>query len=466
MSISITCDGCGKRLKAKDALAGRTVPCPACGTKLTIGSADDVAAALLRAAAGPPPDEPEAPAPPEDVETSEHDAEPPRRVSAPTLRTKTDHKAVLQSLPPLTTNDPPLWLRHLHWLLALSLIPLAVSLLQPPERQDMLHRLVETIEEAPENSRARIAQALADQQDENGSLDKVFAALPGHKLLGAWLPRDTWMHWLLTAGAALLFFVFLLALTTEGSARPRPLLLVGLFTATVGLLLLFCLQAVAEWTQHFIVIPTGIGGLLFWVVWMLGFSYRAASDPSSNFFLSLFGFTLGVGLCEEICKALPIIVAYHRPNKQSWRGAYLWGLASGSGFGLAESIIYAGGFYNGISGAGIYFVRNISCVALHALWTGSAAITIHQRQRLFQENLRWYDWIVRCIAVVAVPMVLHGLYDTLLKKEMNAAALAVAVASFGWLAFQISRLRGGDDEKANEKMLREYQRRRSAMGAR
>jgi hypothetical protein len=39
-----------------------------------------------------------------------------------------------------------------------------------------------------------------------------------------------------------------------------------------------------------------------------------------------------------------------------------------------------------------------------------------------------------------VPMVLHGLYDTLLKKEMNAWALIPALLSFAFLAYQISRL--------------------------
>jgi hypothetical protein len=38
-------------------------------------------------------------------------------------------------------------------------------------------------------------------------------------------------------------------------------------------------------------------------------------------------------------------------------------------------------------------------------------------------------------------MVLHGLYDTLLKKEMNGMAFAVALASFGWLAWQIESMR-------------------------
>jgi RsiW-degrading membrane proteinase PrsW (M82 family) len=465
MPISITCHGCGKRLKAKDGLAGKTVGCPSCGTKLVIDSPDDIAAALLREDAEPQTDEPE-PSATSEEEAPEREAEPPRRTAPPSIRRKPARAADMTTLPPLTTNDPPLWLRHLHWLLILSLIPLAFSLLHKSDDQSVVERLVETIDEAPEDSQARVKKALLDLEEGNGTLENVFAALPGHKLEGAWLARDSRVHWLLTAAAALLFFLFLLALTLEGSAKALHLLLFGVFTATVGLLFLFGVQALAEWSQNFIILPTSIVGLVFYIFWLIGFSYRAANDPSSNFFLSLIGFTFGVGLCEEICKALPVIFLYRRPNNQSWRGAYMWGLASGAGFGLAEAVLYAGGFYNGISGAGIYFVRNISCVALHALWTGSAAITIHQRQHWFQEEMRWYDWIVRAIAVVAVPMVLHGFYDTLLKKDLNAPALAVAVASFVWLAFQISRLRGADDQTAQADMLRECQRRRKAMPGR
>jgi RsiW-degrading membrane proteinase PrsW (M82 family) len=313
-------------------------------------------------------------------------------------------------------------------------------------------------------------QAVSELDDDDPSAFEVvqaaLPALPDHKLRGAFLPRDTWAHWLFTAGATALFFTFLVALALEGSARPHHLLAVGLFTATIGIVFLFIVQAIAEWTQGVIVIPRSIVGILFWVVQAIGFSYRAALDPTNGFLLSLVGYTFGVGLCEEICKALPLIFKYRHPNDQSWRGAYLWGLASGAGFGLAEGVMYAGDFYNGMSGAGIYFVRNISCVALHALWTGSAAITIHQRQHLFQQEMAWHDWLVRSLAVVAVPMVLHGLYDTLLKKEMNALALGVAILSFCYLAFQISRLRGVDDQAASEDMLKEYQRRRGTMPAR
>jgi RsiW-degrading membrane proteinase PrsW (M82 family) len=202
---------------------------------------------------------------------------------------------------------------------------------------------------------------------------------------------------------------------------------------------------------------------VFYIVKFIGFSYQAALDRDNGFFLSFMGFTLGVGFCEEVVKALPLIIRYRKPNGQDWHGAFLWGLASGAGFGIAEGIIYSSNHYNGISGPGIYVIRFISCVALHALWTGSVGITINQRQVLLQQDMAWYEFIPPLFLIVGVPMVLHGLYDTLLKKEMNVGALVVAVLSFLFLSFQISRLRGEDDEASKKAMLREYQKRRKLM---
>jgi RsiW-degrading membrane proteinase PrsW (M82 family) len=199
------------------------------------------------------------------------------------------------------------------------------------------------------------------------------------------------------------------------------------------------------------------------VLHFIAFSYRMAADPSNGFWLSFLGFTLGVGLLEELVKAIPLLLHYRQPSDQTWRGAFLWGLASGAGFGIAEGIIYSSGMYNGIHGPGIYVVRFISCVALHALWTGSVGITINQRQALIQQEMSWYEYIPPIFLMISVPMVLHGLYDTLLKKDMNAAALGVAALSFAFLAFQIYRLHGVDDVEANKRLLEEYKRRRAAM---
>jgi RsiW-degrading membrane proteinase PrsW (M82 family) len=66
------------------------------------------------------------------------------------------------------------------------------------------------------------------------------------------------------------------------------------------------------------------------------------------------------------------------------------------------------------------------------------------------------------VVYMFVPMILHGLYDTLLKKEMTTWALVVALLSFGYLAVQIYRLHGVDTKAANAEMLREYKRRRKA----
>ncbi len=296
-----------------------------------------------------------------------------------------------------------------------------------------------------------------------GSVEDLFAALPDRRFSGAFLPRGTWLHWVFAIAAAGLFLGFFLLLATNRTANPVHLIGMGLFTATIGIVFLLGLQLAANWSQGVWLTGRGIIIIVFYIVKFIGYSYQAALDPNNGFLLSFMGYTLGVGFCEEVVKALPLLVAYRRPSSQGWRGAFLWGLASGAGFGIAEGIMYSSNYYNGISGPGIYVVRFISCVALHALWTGSVGITLNQRQALIQGEMAWYEFILPLVVIVGVPMVLHGLYDTLLKKEMNALALVVAVISFLFLAFQISRLHTEDDKEATAEMLREYKRRRRSM---
>ena len=67
---------------------------------------------------------------------------------------------------------------------------------------------------------------------------------------------------------------------------------------------------------------------------MLLASVGAANDPSNGFTLSFLGFTCGVGLCEEMTKAIPVLVRTKSIPGQadlSWRGSCLWGMASGLG---------------------------------------------------------------------------------------------------------------------------------------
>ena len=69
----------------------------------------------------------------------------------------------------------------------------------------------------------------------------------------------------------------------------------------------------------------------------LGAMYLAALDPTAPFGASLLGHFLGVGLCEEMIKSLPVMWRIYRPDHCGWREACLWGMASGAGFGVSES---------------------------------------------------------------------------------------------------------------------------------
>ena len=64
---------------------------------------------------------------------------------------------------------------------------------------------------------------------------------------------------------------------------------------------------------------------------------------------------------------------------------------------------------------GVYLVRFASCVALHAVWSASVAVAIFNLQYKVDTS---EPWLV-AIRAALIPMVLHGLYDTLLKKDMN-----------------------------------------------
>jgi len=86
-------------------------------------------------------------------------------------------------------------------------------------------------------------------------------------------------------------------------------------------------------------------------------------------------------------------------------------------------------------------VRFVSCVALHGVWAAAAALFIFRHQNLLQSSTSWYGILGNSAVLVSAPMLLHGLYDTMLKKEMGAAALVVALVSFAWLVYLVEHAR-------------------------
>lgn len=461
--ISVVC-GCGKTLKAPAEMAGKRARCPNCKTIVQVPAAEPVelpifdveepifapppateeAGYALSSEPPPRPVRPERPVPVEprraaDIEGRERPSAPPTGPREPAHKRSAATALARPSFVP-ASSSPPRSSGRWYWLFALTLIPLACSLLS--SESDIEQRIASSVEAHPE-----VLVKLAQSEDEEGvTREALLDALPDGRLDGAHLARGSWMHWLYAGLATAFFAALLMFLFDRGEATFGQLALVGLATGTVGIILLLSFQFVAGWTQGFWLRGRGIIVILFYIVKFIGFSYRAASDPSNGFVLSFLGFTLGVGLCEEFIKALPLYIKVRDGDALSWRKALVWGLASGVGFGVAEGIMYSSDFYNGISTWGIYPVRFISCVALHALWTGSVALMLWHNQEVAGGELDSGEWFVGLLKVQAVPMVLHGLYDTLLKREMNALALITALASFGWFAFLMLKSHAADPE--------------------
>jgi RsiW-degrading membrane proteinase PrsW (M82 family) len=310
-----------------------------------------------------------------------------------------------------------------------AFVPLALSRGGDPHEVDK--RLRATARAVPE-----LAHLLAHG---GASPTRIFAVIPDHKLLGAHLAYGSYVSWLYALVSAAVFFAAV-RLLFPSPARARDLLAAGAFTSTLGMVLLIGFQYVAEYSQGIWLRGFNVAVLLFYVVKLIGFSYRAALDPGNGFLLSFAGYTCGVGFCEELTKALPILWRIRRRDPSATEAA-AWGLASGVGFGVAEGIHYAASYYDGYSTGPIYIVRFVSCVALHATWSGAVGYTMHTARDLLRAPRGGLEWLVLLVRLMFVPMVLHGLYDTLLKRDMDGTALAIAVVSFVWLGGAVERER-------------------------
>jgi RsiW-degrading membrane proteinase PrsW (M82 family) len=453
MPISFACP-CGRALHAKDELAGKKTKCPGCGSVLTIPVSeeksldeDDVAGFLTQADSKP------SPAVPVQHESYEPIPDPRETTLVPSPGRRAKEPAGKVAKGPVDTEPATGSLReYSYWLLLFAMIPLGFSLLGSEEHA-LIERLKATIEKLPPEQGQRVLAAL--EQGADLTFDELFAVLPDRKLEGAHLSQGTYVHWAYAGVAIAGFLLLTLLMFSVERAQPLHLLGIGLFTGTVGIVFLFAVQFCSQ-IRLTSIRGRGVFALILLILALIGLSYRSALDEDSNFFLSAVGYTFGVGLCEELTKAIPLLFYYKRDALMGWRGACLWGLASGIGFGVSEGIMYSADSYNGISGAGIYVVRFVSCVALHAMWAGAGAIAIERTRHAYDAVEDWMGFGLYILRVLAVPMVLHGFYDTLLKKDMNAWALVVALASFGWFAFQIERARGQAPESGIETRRRRH----------
>jgi RsiW-degrading membrane proteinase PrsW (M82 family) len=341
-----------------------------------------------------------------------------------------------------TSRAPAGVRRFLYFALVLAIIPLAISI--AGGGGDIEQRLQQTFESHPDATDIPIEAGM----DASDVLQLVANTTPEHRIVGAHLSTDSWAHWIYACFSAGVFLAVAIFLFEQGTATSKQLLAVGATTATLGIISLLLIQLAASFTSGVWVRGNIVIMIAFYVLKFIAFSYQCASDPENGFLLSFFGYTFGVGLCEELTKAAPVLLRMRSPKGIDWRGACVWGLASGVGFGVAEGIMYSSDSYNGVHTWGIYLVRFISCVALHAVWSAAVGLTLwHERNKL-SEDLDWKELIVVILIALAGPMVLHGLYDTMLKRDMAVWALVTAIASFVWLAVLIEWTRYQEENEA------------------
>jgi len=204
---------------------------------------------------------------------------------------------------------------------------------------------------------------------------------------------------------------------------------------------------------------TGIIGVktLLWT-----YNYLPSVDlagETNNPIVQLFGFVFQVGFCEELCKIMPVILYFlWKRKKASPMMMLLIGVFSGLGFAAFENIGYAmknmeHGYENIIetvskaleaqseeelinqvqsggsmavlhihSGMISVMLRSVSLVFAHSIWTG---IFSYYMICAVSSGKRC---VVFCCLGLAVPMILHGVYDWLCGLEPGFAALIIGIS--------------------------------------
>ena len=321
------------------------------------------------------------------------------------------------------------WRQHLHWVLILALVPLVLSTVFG-DSGSVFEQIKHSVENHP--------QVNADAVNAATSAYDFAMLCPEHRLDGALLPADTYLHWGIALLSSAAFLGLFLVMWPGKESRAPTLLITGIVTGTVGIFLQLGFQLVNYSMQWVALAPGpwiwGLFGLIVSLIW----HFNHCDFDGQNKFLSIyFEYTFVIGLYEELCKALPVAFYLSGPEKRSLRTVCLVGLASGVGFGVSEGISYSADCYNGIQDIWIYLIRFLSCVSLHAIWAGSVALLMYRNQDYLEWSMEGAFGFV--VYYLSVAMILNGVYDTLLRKDHELLAVLSALVSFGWFQWTLAR---------------------------
>jgi RsiW-degrading membrane proteinase PrsW (M82 family) len=142
-----------------------------------------------------------------------------------------------------------------------------------------------------------------------------------------------------------------------------------------------------------------------------GINTLYAFTQSNNYLLRLIGFILGVGILEELAKAIPLLlIIKHAKEPYIPQSMLFYGLMSGIAFGVFEGVQYQMTVNVELDYANAFFMnvaRLTSLPFLHAIWAGIAGYFIAFAGLYPKYRLSLY------FLAIFIPAVIHGLYDTL-----------------------------------------------------
>jgi len=111
-----------------------------------------------------------------------------------------------------------------------------------------------------------------------------------------------------------------------------------------------------------------------------GFDFIYSLTDSNILIYRMFGFIFGVGLLEEIIKALPLfLIAWKAKEPMIPQTMVFYGLISGIGFGVFEGVLYQTSINAELNYNDAFFMnvaRLTSLPFLHAIWAGIAGYFI------------------------------------------------------------------------------------------
>jgi RsiW-degrading membrane proteinase PrsW (M82 family) len=188
---------------------------------------------------------------------------------------------------------------------------------------------------------------------------------------------------------------------------------------------------------------TGFCGLplLLGVYHILPEWYYSLSDNRDSM-VRLFGYIGQVGICEELCKILPVIIyVYIKKDKAEPITVLLIGLFSGLGFAAFENFNYATLMVidvlksrtnsevvlNTYSSMFTFTLRSFSCIFGHAIYSGIFSYFIAMACILGRKKQNYFLYGLIVAATV------HGAYDWFL--SVNAGTFAALVDVFGGVLF-------------------------------